>query len=223
MSNHFDHISDNMLIQQISESNEKAFQALYDRYASKLLAYCVQLVHELSEAEDILQEVFSSIWNRRSTLQIQENAVEYYLVKAIKNQTLKSFTRSQRKEIFLKDFLMYAQMIDNLNPIQSLSVKEINDLLMQKIESMPEKMKEIFLLSRQEQLSQSEIAEILGIQTSTVKKQIQNALKHLRKNWDYVFILFLLWNLLNTENNQNVSFKEPKWISIAQILNKEKS
>jgi RNA polymerase sigma factor (sigma-70 family) len=136
-------------------------------------------------------------FNRRGQLNIENSVVENYLMRAMKNLTLKSFSKSKKRQVFLEDFMQYVQMTKSVHPDASILQKELNELLFQDINHLPEKMREVFLLSRQELMTHKQIAAHLGLKESTVKKQIQNALKILKTNLGTSFTLYLLIVLID--------------------------
>jgi RNA polymerase sigma-70 factor, ECF subfamily len=175
----------------ISEGNKLAFDVIYDRYWEKLLVYVVKVIKDKEEASDILQDVFVSLWNRRAELSKIE-CLSAYLFTAVRYKTLvylkKVATKSKLMTILPESFS------DLRNSSEELYyAKELSRLIDREIESLPSKMKQIFVLSRREELSHKEIAQALHISDKTVRKQIQNALKVFRLKLQKEFIIGLLF------------------------------
>ncbi|MFD2581542.1 RNA polymerase sigma factor [Pedobacter vanadiisoli] len=169
------HVPDLELILLINQEEEQAFTEIYNRYWEKMVSYAVRLTKSEEEAADIVQEIFVSIWNRRTTL-VVKTTLGAYLIRSTRNLCLRYIERN----IHTGDFLdkITEQAVDNsLNIEESISLKELQENIDLGIAKLPKKMREVYLLSRDEQLSYREIAEKLNIAEGTVKKQVSNALK----------------------------------------------
>jgi len=152
----------------------------------------VKVIKDKDEAEDILQEVFVSVWNRREHL-TQIESISAYLFSAVRFQGLKYIQKESKKGLFINSLLNFFTDVDNC-VYEQQALKEVEQVLDNTIKDLPPKMQEVFILSRKEQLSHKEIAETLNISDKTVKKQIGNALKIFRmklekENFISVFIL----------------------------------
>ncbi|QIL42283.1 RNA polymerase sigma-70 factor [Pedobacter sp. HDW13] len=169
------HVPDHELILLINQEEEQAFTEIYNRYWEKMASYAVRLTKSEEEAADIVQEIFVSIWNRRITLVIK-STLGAYLIRSTRNLCLRYIERNIHTDNFLDKIT--EQAVDNsLNIEESISLKELQENIDLGIAKLPKKMREVYLLSRDEQLSYREIAEKLNIAEGTVKKQVSNALK----------------------------------------------
>ena len=169
------HVPDLELILLINQEEEQAFTEIYNRYWEKMASYAVRLTKSEEEAADIVQEIFVSLWNRRTTLTVK-STLGAYLIRSTRNLCLRYIERNINTSDFLDK--MTEQAVDNsLNIEESISLKELQDNIDLGIAKLPKKMREVYLLSRDEQLSYREIAEKLNIAEGTVKKQVSNALK----------------------------------------------
>jgi RNA polymerase sigma-70 factor (family 1) len=184
-------LSDNELLSQLREGDHHAYTEIYNRYSGVLYVHAYNKLRDREESKDILQELFTAIWNNRSELEIRTN-LSGYLYTAIRNRVFKQLSRKQREEQYTESIQQSVNeghcVTDHLvreNQLAAIIEKEIN--------ALPAKMREIFLLSRKAQLSHKEIAEQLGLDESTVKKQVNNALKRLRAKlglFNYLLFLF---------------------------------
>ena len=130
------------------------------------------------EAIELVQEIFISIWEKRETSALLDNP-KAYLMTSVKNRCYNKITRKKDAANSLEmlgDILISAD--DTSSPIEA---KQTEQHILQIIDKLPEKCREIFILSRFEQMSYKAIAEHLGISLKTVENQIGNALKFLRK------------------------------------------
>lgn len=168
------------------------FKLLFGEFYDPLSKYAYTLVSDHDTAEDIVQEVFVRIWEKHQSI-IASPQVRAYLYRAVRN-TCFNHLGSQKRMPFAS--LSNEELEEN--DISAWSVEEQADeneipnyreLLKKGIELLPEKCKEIFLLSRTGHLSNQEIADQLGISIKTVNNQTWKAMKLLKafagkaKNW----------------------------------------
>jgi RNA polymerase sigma-70 factor (family 1) len=178
----YDSYTDKQLIRSLKEGDANAFTEIYERYWDKVLIYTMRAIRLQPEAEDIVQELFVSIWRRRHELDI-DYALSTYLYNSARYLTLRhieqNITRSDNlrrlTEKLLEDGLSLDTEIESEIFGRELQV-EIDRL----VQELPEKMREIFLLSRRDHLSYRDIAAKLSLSEETVRKQIYNSLRILR-------------------------------------------
>ncbi|OQP55760.1 hypothetical protein A4D02_04900 [Niastella koreensis] len=149
---------------------------LYRRYWESLFATAARALRSKTDAADLVQDIFLSIWNRRHDLRINgslgaylHTSVRYNVIKYIeKNITRRDYL------VLLTEVLVHSQPPDAESQIQ---IKELQHTIQSAVEQMPKKMREVYQLSRKHHLSHKEIAERLDISDETVKKHIQHALQ----------------------------------------------
>jgi RNA polymerase sigma-70 factor (ECF subfamily) len=155
------------------------------------------VLREKTEAEDVVQDVFLSLWNRRHELTIEGSLVAY-LHTSVRYKAIHYI----EKNITRRDYLaLLADISVNTLPPNAevnLQVEELQKTISNTIEKMPPKMQQVYILSRQEQLSHKEIAEQLSVSAETVKKHIQHALQLIKTAIQYtsVFIIYVLASYL---------------------------
>lgn len=184
-------LTDQELVSLLREGNHTAYTEIYNRYSGPLYLHAYNKLRNREEAKDILQELFTVIWNNRSQLEFH-TGLSAYLYTAIRNRIFKYIAHKQHQENYIasiqqsvNDGVCITDHLARQNQLAAIIEKEIDTL--------PQKMKEIFLLSRRSQLSHKEIAQQLSIAEPTVKKQVNNALKILRvKLGLFAFIVFLI-------------------------------
>lgn len=150
----------------------------------------------MDASKEIVQDAFVTLWEKKDMIQ-EDKSVKSYLFVAVKNKCLNQL-RGEKK------FLSNLIELENLEGLSinsftdSVETKEIRKAIDAAIESLPEKCKEIFLLSRNEQLKYHEIAERLGLSVKTVETQMSRALavlrEHLKEFLPVVMISFLIVN-----------------------------
>lgn len=169
--------SDHILIDRIKTGDEKAFEALFRAYYPILCSYATRIVNDAAVAEEIAQEVFVKMWERKESLLI-DASVKNYLFRSVKNSCLNHLRHIKTEEEYIK----HIQSDQHDYPEQDYeSKKELLAKIESGIAAMPEKRREIFKLSRQDGLKYREIAEKLNISVKTVEAQMGLALKHLRE------------------------------------------
>jgi len=165
----------------IRTGDESAFQALFDAYAESLLDFAFGYIGDVQVCEDIVQEVFVRIWRTRTKLN-PELSLRAYLYRSVRNEALK-YLRHEKVE---REAEGYLQALfyhpDTPTPEDELYHAELTVLLDRTIRQLPERCRTIFLMSKFDGLSYSEIAYILDISINTVKTQMGRAFASLRKN-----------------------------------------
>ena len=169
---------DEELVDLLRQHDEVAFSILYERYWILLFRHANHMLKDESLAQDVLQEVFISLWSNASFLKPQTNLTAY-LYKATRNRVLNILAQDKLRDEHLQHFLLFMEQ-KVIIPDEKLREKELMSILETELKDLPDKMREVFELSRIEQLSHQEIAEKLNITKHTVKSQINNVLKRLR-------------------------------------------
>jgi len=171
-------LSDDSLLILVKENDESAFGELYLRYKEPLFFHACRMLQDMEGARDIVQDVFAAIWSKREMLVVPA-AVDSYLYGSIRNRIL-NFIAHQ------KVVSRYTDSIDQFlasgvsSTDDTIREKELKRIIEREIMLLPEKMREVFKLSRTEELTYKQIAERLGISENTVKKQAQRAIRILR-------------------------------------------
>lgn len=174
---HLQQYADDILLDLLKEDNREAFDVIYMRYWERLYFYLVKAIRDTAEAEDILQEIFVSLWKRRGNLQ-NVDSLYTYLYSCVRYGGFRYIRQEIKRNHFRKSWSLLFTDADDLFE-QQLAANELSLLINHEIDKLPLKMKQVFLLSRTEDLSHKEIAHKLNISDKTVKKQISNALKYL--------------------------------------------
>ena len=175
-----------LLTKQISRGDENAFKVLYEEFFHALLAVACKYV-ETETAEDIVQDTFFELWQRRDSIEF-EGAVKSYLFKSVYNRSINVMHKKyQNKEYSLddsneSDILEQYMSANILNSEQSLLLKELEAEINLFIDTLSPQCKKIFLLSRSYGLKNREIAEQLEISIKAVEKQISKALSGLKEH-----------------------------------------
>lgn len=178
-------------IEGIRSGNIKAFEHLFNLYYLRVRNFTLGIIKNTDDAEEIAQNVFLKLWMNRQTLS-DTLSINSYIFTITQNEVYDLF-REQHYSLQYRESL--TQMIDPeiKDEIEAeYNVKEIKDIVTKTIESMPEQRRLVFKLSREQFLSNDEIAEKLNLSKRTVEKHISLALASIRKNLgDFLFWLFI--------------------------------
>ena len=177
------------LIDKIVEGDEQAFSVLFFNYLPVLQVFAAKFTKSDAAAEEIIQDAFLRIWLNRDKLADVEN-VKAYLYKYVSNECL-SYLRKKLKEDKVVDAFTAKQPNSHNHTADVVHLNEINKIVADAVEKLPEQRKKIYQLSRGDGKSIPEIAEILNISPNTVKNALVIALKSIRIHLDQHGIVFL--------------------------------
>jgi len=172
--------SDKQLLADIRKGSEEAFRQLFEKYWEDLYRMAHRRLASPEDIKDILQDVFLSLWNNIDQVNADES-LGGYLYTSLRNRIFNFFEKRQNR--------LNCLMKQPFNPVESeeniwnrFNTKEIQKVIALQVAAMPPKMKRIYLLSKKEQLTISEIAELLNLSPQTVKNQLHRALERMRHN-----------------------------------------
>jgi RNA polymerase sigma-70 factor (ECF subfamily) len=179
----------------------QSFNKLFTDYYPRFVSFANSYLRDTFIAEDIVNESFVSYWENRSNLNIESN-IPAYILTIVKNKCLnylkhketQSRTLSDIQNIASWELNIHISSLEACNP-QELFSKEVQSIVNKTLLSLPEKTREVFIMSRYKNKSHKEIAEALNITTKGVEFHITKALSKLRNSLkDYIFcILFLIY------------------------------
>ncbi|HKG06158.1 MAG TPA: RNA polymerase sigma-70 factor [Pedobacter sp.] len=170
--------TDEELAALVAGADHMAFSELFNRYSSLLYIHAYKKLKERETAKDMVQEVLAMLWIKRTQLNGQNN-VGGYLYTALRNKIFDYLSHQQvasKHVASLQEFMRKGTVLtDHL-----VREKQLIEIIEREIAALPPRMREIFELSRKEQLSHKEIAERLAISELTVKDQVKKAIKILK-------------------------------------------
>lgn len=165
------------LLERVKGGEQKAFDELYRSYREPALRFCNSILKDVEESENVIQDVFIKIWNRKETINPDLNFTSY-LFTIIKNRVfdiLKEIKKSDNlKEKYWENVLQYQAVDSEVLEERFAKVKEA-------VEGLSEKRKKIIKLNYEEGKSYEEIAQQLNISKNTVKNQLVKAKQVIRK------------------------------------------
>ena len=171
-------IPDTNILDKLKVHPEQALKALYEEYYNYICSVVYKMTGDASLSEDIAQEVFVEVWRRRDTLDVNLS-LRGYLRRVAVNKTL-NHIRAQKMNFEEEDVVLSVPSNENSSQ-KKLEAEDLQKVINDSIDSLPDKCRVIFGLSRFEELSYKEIADELGISIKTVENQISKALKLVRK------------------------------------------
>ncbi|HEY9196085.1 MAG TPA: sigma-70 family RNA polymerase sigma factor [Mucilaginibacter sp.] len=177
--------SDAQLILKLQSGDDTAFKEIYDRYADKLIAIALKKTGHEDEAMDMVQELFLAFWKNRYTIQLN-GSLEAYLVVSVNYMACKWY-KKQKHQLQVLSILPEQEGYNEDSTYQKLNLSELNHAINKGIEAMPEKMRQVYLYSREQNMNGQQIAEELGISHQTVRNQISSALARLKKIVDQYY------------------------------------
>lgn len=195
MTSGFPHIDQNLL-RLIAEGCEQSFRKLYDMYAGKVYTMAIGYLKSPMEVQDVVQEIFVKIWEKRDSLTEIDNFPAYLHV--ITRNLL--INKLQKKiPVFSQDELAL-QLIpeDRHLPHQQLDYRELTVLISRAIAQLPPRQQQVYSLSREKGLNHQQIAKELGLSYDTVREHMSKALKNIRASLEkqygqYGLLLWLFW------------------------------
>ena len=182
--------SEKDLLNQLSQDNVGAFKEIYDRYWHRMYVTALKKTQSNEVAEELVQEIFSKIWERRQTLAIEN--LETYLFTALKYAVI-SHIRTLVKSRQNEDIDTHADTFTTDIDAHSQSTWDLQTALDEALRFLPDKTRLIFEMSRYEELPHREIANQLDISEKAVEYHITQALKLLRVQLkDFMPVMFSL-------------------------------
>ncbi|WP_430814212.1 RNA polymerase sigma factor [Carboxylicivirga sp. RSCT41] len=169
--------SEKIILQAIQSGDAGIYRELFSRYSTSLFYYAAKFV-SADEARDVVQEVFLALWQQREKISIN-TSLSSYLFGVTRNKCLKVLRQhhGDADHLAIKEAEYYQS---NADTIDSLIEQELSDKYQDAMRKLPPKCLEVFLMSRQEEMKNKEIAAKLGISEKAVEKHISKALKHFR-------------------------------------------
>lgn len=183
-----------LLVRSFIQDDEKAFEALFEKYHKRLYLFLYRLLKSTQDAEEIVQDTFVKIWEKRLRFR-EEYTFESYLFKIAKNSFLNYNRKKVNTRIFHEQYGLLLDIKQNTTE-DYLIFKETQEIIDSIIQEMPPKRREIFILQKVEGLSRKEIAEKLDISVITVDSHLLKANAHFKEKLKKYSLLLLLCCLL---------------------------
>lgn len=172
-------MNESHLIRQLADGDSRAFGRLYDHYAPELMGMCMKYVHIQEDAEEIIEDVFVSLWNNRDNLR-RTDSIRPLLYRSLRNRAIDSFRRRINSPIYA-DFVETVNLHAPDSGINNIEYKEFERAIIAVIDTLPPTQKAVVILSKLENMSNAEISERLNLNIQTVKNSLSMGLSKLRE------------------------------------------
>ena len=182
------------IIQRLKKDDKSAVDELFGYYYPRLYHFSKSILKIETEIDDILQEVFVKIWLNRQKISSAET-FNSYIFTITKNEVL-NLIRSKLKDHTFKEELYLRSVAEEYQTQNHLEYNEIKIAIDRLVEDLPEKRKQVFILSRTEGLSNKEIALQLNISEKTIEDHITHAIKHIKSSLKDMGVISLLYFFL---------------------------
>jgi RNA polymerase sigma-70 factor (ECF subfamily) len=172
-------LDERTLFDQIAQGDESAFETIFHRYTTKLKPFVLGFVKIDAVADEIVQDVFLKVWlNKKNLAQVKEpNA---WLYRLASNAALNQLKKQAVEYRNLKEIMANSKPNAN-ETFEKLTAKQLQELIHEAVQQLPERRKEIYLLTREQGLSHKEISEKLNIAPYTIKNQVMAAMKQIQE------------------------------------------
>jgi len=185
-------LRDQELFDLVKLGDEAAFKEIYERYFDILFIHAYKRFRDREEAQDIVQEIFTTLWSKRQEIFLR-GRFPVYLYTAVRNKIFNILSHKKIESSYIQSLQYFIDQgvcqTDHLIRENALS-----EIIEREVAALPPKMKKVFELSRNKYLTHKEIAIELNLSEQTVKKQINNALRILRTKLGlFSFLLLILY------------------------------
>ena len=167
--------AEHQLLKLLKTGNEEAFKKIFYLYGDRLFTWAYKITQNVPAAEDIVQDFFIRVWEKRESL-IFNPSFAAYAYRAIYNSSLNYIRDNNR---FLYGFEITIDLVDP--EVDSEDLQELKNLLKKAINELPERCRKIFVMATLENKKYTEVAELMGISVNTVKVQVSKAYHILKK------------------------------------------
>jgi RNA polymerase sigma-70 factor (family 1) len=182
-------LSDNELLALLKEGNHAAFTQIYNIYWPLLYAHSRKMLRDDQEAMDIVQEIFTALWNKSNAIELNFS-LRAYLYAAVRNHTINHINKSKLKDKYITSLADLMEKGASVTDEQVIFA-DFTSRIEKEVANLPERMRVIFEMSRNQGLSHKEIADELDITDHAVKKSINRTLKVLRAQISSVLLSLL--------------------------------
>lgn len=165
---------------KIQQGNIKEFENLFRKLYPDLCHYAYRFLKDMDSAEEIVQDLFYNYWKNKERIEIK-TSLKSYLYQATKNKCLKVIEHNNVKDKYAKEMLSQ-QPYEAEETSQTIENEELSEIIEKTLNQLPDRCREIFIMSRFDGLKYNEIAEKLSVSIKTVEANMGKALRHFRVN-----------------------------------------
>jgi len=173
--------NDAELLVLLKEGHDHAFRSIYHSFASGLFRYVRRNISSKEDCEEIIQDVFESLWKRRSEIRI-ESSLQAYLYSMVRYKTILYFKKSKQRRMYAAHHILFEAAWDSID-LGAMDPHSIQDLVDQRISELPESCRTALTLRLSENLSNQDIARRMNVRKKTVEVYIFRAISLLRESF----------------------------------------
>ncbi|MBZ4677164.1 MAG: polymerase sigma-70 factor [Anaerophaga sp.] len=167
------------LLSEISDGKESAFRYLFDTYYQVLVAFANRYVEDLDSSRNIVQDVFVGLYDKREIINIH-TSLKAHLYQSVRNRALNHLKREKMQREH--HGRMQRELNERTDFDETWAISELEGRIAKVVNDLPSQCRKIFVMSRQDGIPNSDIAEQLSISKRTVETQISKALKRIRED-----------------------------------------
>jgi RNA polymerase sigma-70 factor, ECF subfamily len=172
-------------VKRAKKGDVVSYQRLYDRFARRVLNFIYRMVNSPEEAEDLTQDTFVAVFRKLNTLK-ENDRFEAWLFRIARNFVYQKYRTREPEQVSVEELDEDGQPVTQIpevrkGPEESFEAGELQDIVEGAIGSLPDKYREVFVLSAIQQLSYQEIADVVGRSLASVKTDIHRARLSVRK------------------------------------------
>jgi RNA polymerase sigma-70 factor (family 1) len=176
---------DDLLVISLRGGDVVAFQKIYSKYNRPLLAFARRNISAIEECEEIIQDLFETLWSRRHSLEV--SSLRHYLYSSVRYKIIRHFQHSRVKQKYEEHYRFFEEVYDAVEKEDREDIVLIQERLDRCLNDLPERCQVVFRLRLYENLSNSEIAERMKITKKTVEVYIFKAFSHLRSSYHKIY------------------------------------
>lgn len=180
-------------IRDLKNNSIRAFDRIYQMYAKRLYAFCLQYTRAKEDAEEIVEDTFVWLWNNRQRIRQEETLKSLLFIKT-KHSLINAYRATVNSPIY-EDYVAYQDQLSDGNEEQPLEYDDFLRQVKRMLDTLPATQKQVIELTKMEQLTSQEIAKRLGLSEQTVKNQLSLGLKRMRELLKVTPILYYLFFL----------------------------
>jgi len=189
-------LSDKILLNQMKDGDSASFNTLFDRYWEMLYSTVFSVCSDREVCSEIVHDIFLNLWLKREKLQIE--TFKAYILASARYHVYRHVKNARKNSLEYRDDLEYASQSALNEGELNIRYQDLEKSVDRELEELPRRCKEIFTLSRREQLSNDEIATRLDISKRTVENQLTHALRHLRLSMrHFLTMLFAVMSFIS--------------------------
>lgn len=181
-------LTDAQLILELRDGTHTAYTEIYDRYYYLIYIFAYKKLRDEEQAKDVVQELFTELWIKKDKVPNTDNLAGYLII-STRNKIFNLFEHLNVESKYVESLKNYVNTGIIAHTDYLVREQQLQDYINKQIQSLPKKMRQIFELSRKEDLSNKKIAEKLNTTESNVSQHLANAVKILRTKLSAIFFL----------------------------------